>query len=409
MTPERRAHTRAFLFADLRGYSAFTERHGDEAAAQLIGRYRDLVREKIAAFDGAEIRTEGDSFYIVFDSVGDAVSAAAAIRDAAVKTDDGRGSPIRVGIGVHAGEARDGQQGIVSSAVNIAARICSVAEPGEVLVTDTVRSLTRTALSVRFTRRGRRRLKGISEPIALFRVESHPGALTNRPRPAWPVLVAGIVAALAIVVALAASRAGTRTAELPSASVRSATQATESADPDATSGLSRFTDPGEFPDDLEQVLLEQLPSRVADSCERADRADRPQFYFTDFGIPQSTPLVVRAGLSCLTEGIRVRYWRGGELRPADPSSSGLAVDLFFNTVDRLSISEGSCAEESRVHEPWDAGLHTGHVLCYVNPTGYATIHWTFDDLNVYAVASRRDADTQALYEWWFDTGIRLGE
>ena len=58
-----RSQTRGFLSADLRGYSAFTERHGDQAARELLSRYRRSVRKVIASFDGAEIRTEGDSFY----------------------------------------------------------------------------------------------------------------------------------------------------------------------------------------------------------------------------------------------------------------------------------------------------------------------------------------------------------
>ena len=404
--PDARFQTRAFLFADLRGYSAYTERHGDRAAEALIGRYRQLVRTEISAFHGAEIRTEGDSFYVVFDSVAEAVEAALAIAQAARVTTGGDGGPIRVGMGVHAGESRDGAQGIVSSAVNIAARVCAVADAGEVLVTETVRGLTRTALPVNFTPRGRRRLKGIAEPIALFRVEPHTGSPLNR-RTRWALPLAGAVTALAVVVALAASRAGT-TGDVAEASPTSSTAVRATGEPGATTDLSRFTDPGEFPNDQEQDLLQKLPNQVEVSCERADLADRPVFHFTDSGLPQSSPLVVRAGLSCLTDGIRVHYWQGGELRPADPSSSGLAIDLLFNTVSRLSLSEGSCSESSKVHETWDAGVHTGHVLCYVNPSGYATMHWTFDDINVYAIASRRDAETQTLYEWWFDTGIRLG-
>lgn len=55
---ERASLARGFLFADLRGYSAFVERHGDQAGADLIRTYRDLVRAAVAAFRGAEIRTE---------------------------------------------------------------------------------------------------------------------------------------------------------------------------------------------------------------------------------------------------------------------------------------------------------------------------------------------------------------
>lgn len=138
----KRRQTRGFLFADLRDYSRFTERHGDDAAAQLLARYRLTVREVVGRFDGAEIRTEGDSFYVVFSSVGSAVQAGLAILESADKASSEPGDePIRVGIGIHAGETTDGEQGIVSSAVNIAARVCSVAGPGELLVTDTVRYL----------------------------------------------------------------------------------------------------------------------------------------------------------------------------------------------------------------------------------------------------------------------------
>jgi Tol biopolymer transport system component len=79
--------------------------------------------------------------------------------------------PIRVGVGVNAGEAVAAAEGYVGSAVNIAARVCAQAKAGEVLVTDTVRGLTRTSGRLTFTPVGRRALKGIAEPVALFRAE----------------------------------------------------------------------------------------------------------------------------------------------------------------------------------------------------------------------------------------------
>jgi class 3 adenylate cyclase len=51
------AQTRGFLFSDLRGYSAFVERHGDQVARELLARYRQVVREVVVARAGAEIRT----------------------------------------------------------------------------------------------------------------------------------------------------------------------------------------------------------------------------------------------------------------------------------------------------------------------------------------------------------------
>ena len=165
------AQTRGFLFSDLRGYSAYTERHGDHAARDLLTRYRRVVREVVPSFGGAEIRTEGDSFYVVFDSVSQAVEAALAIQSGLLAdTDD---EPIRAGIGIHAGEVEDdAEHGIVSSAVNIAARICAAAEPGEVLVSDTVRALTRGYLDVVYVAEGRRKLKGITDPVTLYRAET---------------------------------------------------------------------------------------------------------------------------------------------------------------------------------------------------------------------------------------------
>ena len=75
--------TRGFLFADLRGYTDFVEQRGAAAAAELLTQYRALAREAIGQFGGAEIKTEGDSFYVVFDSVSSAVRCGLAITTAA--------------------------------------------------------------------------------------------------------------------------------------------------------------------------------------------------------------------------------------------------------------------------------------------------------------------------------------
>src|SRR5438046_6923294 len=179
--------TRGFLFSDLRGYTAFVEAHGAASAASLLDRYRALVREAIRRFGGAEIKTEGDSFYVVFSSVSSAVRCALVITGNAVtEAVEHPDEPIRVGVGVHAGETVETDEGYVGSPVNIAARICAQAGPNEVLVSETVRSLTRTVLPVHFESRGRRQLKGIAEPVALFAViESAPGAPWAEPRKRW--------------------------------------------------------------------------------------------------------------------------------------------------------------------------------------------------------------------------------
>jgi class 3 adenylate cyclase len=166
---EQQQLTRGFLFADLRGYTAFVEKHGDAAGAELLRVYRQLVRETIASSSGAEVRTEGDSFYVTFPSASSAVAGALAILEAAAETSSrDPSSPIAVGIGVHAGETQSTSEGPVGSAVNIAARLAALAAAGEVLVTETVRGLTRTSAPVRYLPRGTRRLKGIAEPVTVF-------------------------------------------------------------------------------------------------------------------------------------------------------------------------------------------------------------------------------------------------
>jgi class 3 adenylate cyclase len=206
------SHTRSFLFADLRGYTEYAETHGDHAAAALLAGYRPLVREAVERSEGAEVKTEGDSFYVVFDSASAAVSCGLAIVKAAgAQAEADPDHPIRVGVGIHAGETVETTEGYVGSAVNIAARVGAVAAAGEVVVTDTVRSLTRTFLDVRFVPLGARPLKGVSEPIALFHVEevATPGRLrappASRPRgrSRMPALVA--LVALVALAALAAA------------------------------------------------------------------------------------------------------------------------------------------------------------------------------------------------------------
>ena len=154
------------------------EQRGAAAAAVLLTQYRALAREATAQFGGAEIKTEGDSFYVVFDSVSSVVRCGIAITTAARAAAD---APIRVGIGIHAGETIEADGGYGGSPVNIAARICAQAGPGEVLVSETVRALTATVLPVQFKSRGRRELKGIADPIELFAVKEAGDATT-----AWP-------------------------------------------------------------------------------------------------------------------------------------------------------------------------------------------------------------------------------
>lgn len=171
------AGTKAFLFADLRDYTAFVESHGDAAAARLLTEYRTLVRREVARSHGAEIKTEGDSFYVVFDAASTALDCAVAIlRRAAARADR-----LRIGIGLHAGETVAYDDQFVGSAVNIASRLASAADPGELLISDTLRGLVRTSTTIPMTERGPLALKGVTEQIRAWTVRWDPTAATPPP------------------------------------------------------------------------------------------------------------------------------------------------------------------------------------------------------------------------------------
>ncbi len=163
--------TRTFLFADLRDYTGFVERHGDRAAAALVAAYRKVIRQRVKESSGAEIKVEGDAMFVVFPSARQAIACGAAIlSDAAVRTQAEPDLPMRVGIGLHAGEPVAQEGDFIGAAVNVAARIGAAAGAGQLLISEVVRALVRTGAPFPMRDRGPVTLKGLSEPIRLYEV-----------------------------------------------------------------------------------------------------------------------------------------------------------------------------------------------------------------------------------------------
>jgi class 3 adenylate cyclase len=173
--------THGFLFSDLRGYTHLVDTRGAVEASHLLSRYRAIVREVVARHGGAEIKTEGDSFYIVLPSASAALRCGLDIRNACTEPADG-GEAIQLGIGIHAGESVAHEGGFVGSAINIAARICAIASAGEVLVTGTIRELTRSIVPASFVFVGRRQLKGLDQPVEVFSVVRDGAGVPAPPR-----------------------------------------------------------------------------------------------------------------------------------------------------------------------------------------------------------------------------------
>src|SRR5688500_4468706 len=190
---------RGFLFSDLRGFTAFAERYGNTAAASMVSRFLEITRKAIARHEGAEVKTEGDAIHAVFPSASSAVLCGLEIQDAAAELNAQDGHrPLGLGVGVHAGEAIETAEGYIGRAVNIAARLCAAAKPGEVLVSSTVKGITQASIPVGFIPRGRRRLKGIQDPIAVYAVTRDINARAPREVPRAVVLGAAGAAAVAV-------------------------------------------------------------------------------------------------------------------------------------------------------------------------------------------------------------------
>lgn len=164
---------RTFLFSDLRDYTLFIETKGDAGATRMLRASRKLVRAAVAEHRGAEIKTEGDSFYVVFRSPSSAVRCALEIQRAAAEhTRRHPDVPVRMGIGINTGEAVPHDKGYVGSAVILASRLSVTARAGQTLVTDTVRALVRTGAHASMRELGAWTLKGVAEPVRVYELEA---------------------------------------------------------------------------------------------------------------------------------------------------------------------------------------------------------------------------------------------
>jgi pimeloyl-ACP methyl ester carboxylesterase len=153
------------LVTDIVGSTERAAELGDRAWSELLEKHHAIVREQLRAFRGEEVDTAGDGFLATFDGPGRAIRAAAAIRDGLAE------NGIEVRCGLHSGEVQRSGEKISGIAVHLAARIAATAEPGEIRVSDTVRSLV-AGSGIEFSDRGAVALKGVPEKRALFAVES---------------------------------------------------------------------------------------------------------------------------------------------------------------------------------------------------------------------------------------------
>jgi len=168
------------LFTDMEGSTSLTQRLGDAGAQEVLRAHNRIVRDALKAHAGSEIKHTGDGIMASFASPSRALECAIDIQRAFAERNRTVGAgfkpaptpspePIRVRIGLNAGEPVAEDQDLFGTAVQLAARVCARAEPGQILVPEGVRHLV-AGKGFLFSDQGDVALRGFEDPVRLFEV-----------------------------------------------------------------------------------------------------------------------------------------------------------------------------------------------------------------------------------------------
>lgn len=168
-----------FLFADLAGFTALTEAHGDEQAADLAADFSRQIREFLPDYGATEVKGIGDAVMLRAESAEKAVRLGLRIVH-----DVGRrhGFPA-VRIGMHTGPAVERDGDWFGATVNVAARVAGIASGCEVLISEATKRSAGEIQDIRLRERGEERFKNVAEPVRLY--AAFPG--TERAESGWPI------------------------------------------------------------------------------------------------------------------------------------------------------------------------------------------------------------------------------
>jgi class 3 adenylate cyclase len=166
------AGTVTFVFTDLEGSTALVKQLGDDYG-EVLSQHRRIVRDVFGTAGGTEIDTQGDAFFYAFPRAREAVGAAVEVQRRHAVAEWPSGVEVRVRIGLHTGEPAVGEEGYHGLDVVRAARICTVARGGNVLLSETTKALIGSSLpeGVSVFPLGERQLKGIDEPERVFELD----------------------------------------------------------------------------------------------------------------------------------------------------------------------------------------------------------------------------------------------
>jgi adenylate cyclase len=153
-----------FVFADIAGFTALTEAHGDEEAVKLVEELSEGVEAELPAIQGEYVKTIGDALMLRIPAPGDAVLLALRIANDLLSA---HGAPT-VRVGLHHGPAVERKGDYFGASVNLAARVSALASGGEVLLTGQTAALAPDLEGVLYESRGRQTLRNVAEPLEIF-------------------------------------------------------------------------------------------------------------------------------------------------------------------------------------------------------------------------------------------------
>lgn len=152
------------VFTDLEGFTRYTSKYGDEAALTLLAEHHRRISPIVRQWGGRIVKHLGDGLMLVFPAADAAIHAALEL----VPTAPG---PLRLRAGIHTGEVVVTPDDLIGHVVNVAARVTGVAKGGQVLATAHTIAAAGELTGIRVLRARRRALKGVSDRIAISRVE----------------------------------------------------------------------------------------------------------------------------------------------------------------------------------------------------------------------------------------------
>lgn len=161
------------LFTDVAGSTALTQRLGDARARDVLREHERITREALKTHGGTEVKTMGDGFMASFSSAAKALECAIAMQKAFADYNAQVGAqhaaPLHIRIGLNAGEPIAEERDLFGTTVQLAARICAQAEPGQILASNVVRELV-AGKGFLFSDRGETALRGFEDPVRLYEV-----------------------------------------------------------------------------------------------------------------------------------------------------------------------------------------------------------------------------------------------